>query len=194
MYSISKYVYYSQTFSFSVKYLHLLIVSCLFYLLNNSHLFLFLKQYIYIKEVITKGSAIYVVSDASSIIALTLLFYFIFYGWYFHLLEQLLEVLSLRGVANQIPKIRWFQQPKAMIIKYIKGFVFDAIFKTRPIKCGLIFLKEEIKGIRAGCMELWQRSCLSMELIESRKPCQEHIWLCLSFQSDASSLLVGKSW
>ena len=56
------------------------------------------------------------------------------------------------------------------------------------------FLKEEIKSIRAGCMELWQRSCPSMELIESRKPCQEHIWLCLSFQSDASSLLVGKSW
>ena len=80
-------------------------------------------------------------SDESSIIALTLLFYFSFYGWYFHLLEQLLEVLSLRGVTNQIPKIRWFQQPKAMIIKDIKGFVFDAIFKTRTIKCGLIFSK-----------------------------------------------------
>ena len=64
------------------------------------------KHYIYIKEVITKGTANYVVSDESSIIALTLLFYFSFYGWYFHLLEQLLEVLSLRGVTNQIPKIR----------------------------------------------------------------------------------------
>lgn len=73
-----------------------------------------------------------------------------------------------------------------MIIKDIKGFVL-MLFLKRDNQVWFDFRRRKSKGIRAGCMELWQRSCLSMELIESRNPVRKYIWLCLSFQSDASS-------